>query len=64
MASFAGDVFENVVDGQTYKGFRGNGMSLAVYTEAGLQYYARYKSSLFDLPYALRYPSGCSVEIK
>ncbi len=64
VASFAGDVFENVVDGQTYKGFRGNGMSLAVYTEAGLQYYTRYKSSLFDLPYALIFPLGCSVEIK
>ncbi|MBQ1890985.1 MAG: hypothetical protein II164_01410, partial [Firmicutes bacterium] len=64
VASFAGDVFNNVVDGQTYKGFKGNGMSLAVYTEAGLQYYARFKSSLFDLPYALISPSGCSVEIK
>ncbi|MBQ6671252.1 MAG: hypothetical protein IJM80_06470 [Firmicutes bacterium] len=63
VASFAGDVFENVVDGQTYKGFRGNGMSLAVYTEAGLQYYTRYKSSLFDLSYALINPSGCSVEV-
>ena len=53
VAGFAGEQIENVVNGQTYYGTRGTGISLAVYSEKGLEYYTRYESSLFEASHGL-----------
>lgn len=64
VASFAGRTIENVVNGRTYEGFAGSGISLAVYTQAGLRYYTMYESDLFRLQYPILSEYMCSVEIR
>ena len=63
VASFAAGKYEFVVDGQPYTRVQGDGISLAVYTKDGLQYFTRYTSSLFELDSQLILDDACSVEI-
>ena len=51
-------------NGYTYKGVQGNGISLAVYSENGLEYYVRYESSLYGLRYYLISEGMCSTEVR
>ena len=63
VASFAAGKYEFVVDGQPYTRVQGDGISLAVYTKDGLQYFTRYTSSLFEVGYQMIRDDVCSVEI-
>ncbi len=63
VAGFAGEVVENNVQGQTYKGMRGTGISLAVYSEKGLEYFTRYESTLFETSHGLIDNLNGSVEV-
>ena len=62
VASFAGELFDNKYNDQIIPGIRGDGISLAVYSRSGLEYYTRYTSTLFGINYPLISDSACSVE--
>lgn len=64
VAAFAGSRFEEVADGQSYNGVRGDGICLAVYTKDGLQYFGRWTSTLFDLNQVLINELTCGIEIR
>ena len=64
VASFAGELSENTVNDQSVPIFKGDGISLAIYTKDGLQYYGRWTSTLFDLRQTLINQLVCGIEIR